>query len=121
MQLYAEVDEDDKADATDILIDHATHGNSIVDTMSHEGNEEDADGDLRRAVDKVVDGVVIAHEDGKGIMARDGQQGTGGGNSHPVVLLLQQIEQVLDGCKAQADADGIDDAVEMLVEIGILA
>ena len=121
MQLYAEVDEDDKADATDILIDHATHGNGIVDAMGQEGNEKDRGGDFRGTVDKVVDGVVIAHEHGKGIMAGDCQQGTGGGNGHPVVLLLQQIEQVLDGCKAQADADGIDDAVEMLVEIGILA
>ena len=88
--------------------------------MDDDGNEQDADGILGGGVDEMVEGIVIAHEYGEGIVAWYGEEGTAYGNGEPL-FFAEDVEDVFNGGEAEAYADGIDDAVEMLVEIGIFA
>ena len=70
---------------------------------------------------KMIDRIIIANQHSKGIMTRDSQQCTGDGNREPVFLCANNIEDILQCSKAKTYTDGIDNAIEMLVEIGILS
>lgn len=72
-------------------------------------------------VDKMVFGIVIAHDDGKGVVTRDCHKGTADGYGLPGVQIAEKIEDVFYACKAKSYADGIDYAIEMFVEIGVPA
>ena len=88
--------------------------------MCNDGYQEYTNGYWRGMVDKMIDGIIISHQHGKGIMPGYGQQGSSNGYRKPI-FIAYDIEDVLDGRKSQSDAYGIDNTVEVLVEIGILA
>lgn len=73
MHFNAEPDEGEGTQASNIRINSSTEGNSIIDAMRHDWNQQDAGGCLWRAVNEMIDRIVIAHQHGKGIMARDCQ------------------------------------------------
>ena len=121
MHLHAKVKEDDGAETAYDRADHAAHAQRIVEAVGHDRNGQNEGLGAGRTVHEVVDRVVVAYEHGKGVVAGDGQQGTHGSDGHPVVDVAEDVGDVLDSGKTKADADGIDDAVEVLVEVGVLA
>ena len=68
---------------------------------------------------KMVDGIIVAHQNGKGIMPWDSQQGTSNRSAYPFVTSFNQISDILHGGKAQTNRDRIYDTIEMLVKKGI--
>lgn len=71
-------------------------------------------------VNEVMEGIIIAHEYGEGIVAWHGKEGTAYGDGEPP-FFAEDIENVFHGGEAEAYTDGIDDAVVMFIEIGIPA
>ena len=88
--------------------------------MRQYGNQKDAGCCSWGTIYKMMDGIVIAHQYCKCIMTRNGKQRTGNGDSHPF-LLAEYIEDVFYSSKSQSYTDCIDDAVEVLIKIGILS
>ena len=72
VHLDAEIDEDKETDATDIGIDRTAEGKGIVYAVGNDRNEEDACCRARGAVAEMIDGIIVAHQNGKGVMARNG-------------------------------------------------
>ena len=54
VHLDAEIDEDEETDAADSGVDATTQGEGIVNAMGHDGHQQDADTNLGRAIDEVV-------------------------------------------------------------------
>ena len=63
----------------------------------------------------------VTHEDAVVIMTRHGEERTRDTYAEPVFACRTEVCQVLESCEAHADADGIDDAVHLLVEIRVFA
>ena len=66
-------------------------------------------------------GKEVAHEDAVVVMARHGKKGARNAHAKPVFACRTEVCQVLETCEAHTHTDGIDDAVHLLVEIGIFA
>ena len=120
LHLDAEIDEDGEGDTTDERVDRSAQSQSIIDPVRHHRYEQDGYGILGGALHEMVEGVVIAHQHGKGIVSGDREQGASDGCSEPVLLAVE-IEEILHGGKTQTDANGVDDTVIMLVKIRVLA
>ena len=122
--LDVEVDEGDEQEATDGI--HglvareslADHQQGIVGAV-HQHRVEQGMDEMLVAVRDVELGQreVIAHDDGKEEMCRDGQYAAHQGGAEGVVATAEDIHDVLDAGEAQRQIGGIDDAVEILVEI----
>lgn len=72
VHLDAEIDEDDGTDSTDIGIDSTAESKGIIDAVSHNGNEQDTCGGTRRVIYKAIDGIIVPHQYGEGIVPRNG-------------------------------------------------
>ena len=62
---------------------------------------------------------IVAHQHGKGKMAGHGEQAARDSQGTPLTGSVNEIEYVFQSRKAHADAHGIDNGIETLVEIGI--
>ena len=70
---------------------------------------------------KVVQGIVVAHDDGKGEVAGNGRKGAADAGSHPARTGCEQVFDVLEGGESHAHADGVYDAVHAFVKVPALA
>ena len=71
VHLDAEVDESHGTDTSNRRINSTTEGEGLVDTMSKDRDEEDTDSSTTGMVNEMVEGVVITHQYGKGIVPRN--------------------------------------------------
>ena len=88
--------------------------------MDNDGHGQHTDGREPRAIAKVALAVEVAHGTGDSEVGRNGSDAAHDARSQPVVA-LQQVEDILGTCKAQSHTGGIDDAIEVLVIIGVIA
>ena len=69
VHLYTEIDEDNEAYTTDVRIDHSTKSQSNVDAVCKNWHEENENGGTSRMVNKMMERIIITHENGKCIMS----------------------------------------------------
>jgi hypothetical protein len=99
MRLDAEIDEDKESDAAKYGISGTTHGNGIVNAMEKNGNKENAGCCFGRMIYEMIDGIIIAHQNSKRIMTRNGQERSGDGNRYPI-FFCKHISNILNGSKS---------------------
>ena len=121
LQLDTEEYQHEEAYAAGYGIDRAAHRQCVIDAVRHDGHDEHLRCVLRRTLHEVVDRVTITHDDCERIMTGNSEQRTHRRYREPSFAALQHVRYVLDGGKTQTDAYRIDDAVEMLIEIGVSA
>ena len=119
VHLDTEDDEGNEAEGDDIGVELHAEDDGVVDAVGNNGNTEHAGDVGGRMTSETITGVVIAHEDGEGIVAWHGQQGARDSYRLPIVGIGKEVGDVLHGGEAQSDTNGIDDAVEMLIEVRI--
>lgn len=66
-------------------------------------------------------GEEVAHEDAVIVMTRYSEKGTRDAHAEPVFACRAEVCQVFETCETHAHADGVYDAVHLLVEIGVFA
>ena len=64
--------------------------------------------------------VIVSHHYAKAQMSRHGKYGPHDSHAQEVLRIHEQVSDVLKGGKAHGDTGGIDNAIELLVEIWIL-
>lgn len=65
--------------------------------------------------------VVVAHEDRECVVSGDADEAADDAGVDPELAGLAEVADILDEGESHAHADGIDDAVEVLVKCGALA
>ena len=121
MQFDAEIDEHYEADTTCDGVDTSAHSDGVIDAVRKDGHEEHEACIAFGAVHEVVERIIITHENSEGIVSGYSEQSAHDSGGEPVLTRHEDIAYVLNGCKAKADEDGIDDTIEMLIEHFILA
>ena len=88
--------------------------------VDKDGHCQDADGCKRPTVAEMALAVEIAHSTCHRKMGRHRCHAAHDTGEHPI-LALQEVKDVLGTCKAQPHTSGIDDAVEILIIIPVIA
>ncbi len=90
-----------------------------MEQNSEEPSKEDVEPFAGLAMVLQVLGTTVedAHDNGEGHMTGDGKDGTGKGNGEAIG---EDVFDVLKGCEAEGDEYGVNNAVELIVEVRIL-
>ena len=120
VQVIAEDAEHNHQDSRKTFAKSHGEGDGVVDAMGDDGCGENHDAVVGAALHKIVHRIVVSHEDTEGIVARNGEQGTGNAYGKPFTAVGEEIHHILNGSEAKAHIYGIDDTVEMLVKKSVV-
>lgn len=123
-ELIVEPEEDDEEDGgDDALVGGEAFGDheKRVEGAVEKGGEEECLEDVGEPIAglELGEGEIVAHDYGEEEVAGDAENGShaAGGEGGGVVGLVEDIEDVFESGEAEGDKGGIDDAVEIFVEV----